>query len=166
MEGVKKQLKNLGSRFAFEFALEMFHDDIIKALRASMEGMQPADIPAMVVEMRFPMLDHVDFSMATDNIEHLEGLSAIRMMELVAEARPDLAEAVQAMDMAGAEYVVRLRQHLLDRVKHPELAMSKSTEYSAPSNMARASCDQCGKSWTVPKSEAPQACVCPFCGSH
>jgi len=160
---IKKRLKKFGSRFAFEFFVEVMHEPIVKALRKYLRGIEPKDIPAMVSEGRFPPLEKLDFTAVRDNAENFEKISLVRLMEFIAEARPDLATAIQDMGMPGAEYLAKLRLHLIELVKHPEKALAKSTEYEPKEKMKRATCSECGKSWPVPEDKADSIKECPFC---
>ena len=160
---VKKRLSKFGSRFAFEFFVEMMHEQIVKALRKYLRGLEPKDIPAMVSEGRFPPLDKLDFTAVSDNAEHFEKISLVRLMEFIAEARPDLATTIQDMGMPGAEYLAKLRLHLIELVKHPEKDLAKSTDYKSEEKMKLATCDNCGQSWPVPEAEASSIKDCPFC---
>lgn len=161
---VKKRLGKFGSRFAFEFFLEVIHDQIVEELRKFLSSIQPEDIPGMARKSRFPPLEHLDFSSLTDNVEHLESIDEVRLMEFIAEARPDLATTIQDMGMPGAKYIVKLRQQLLNLVKHPEKALAKSTDYKPAEEMVQASCDNCGFSFPVPKDKAASLDKCPNCG--
>jgi len=160
---LKRRAKKFGSRFAFEFFVEVMHDQIVKALQKYLSSIQPEDIRSMVRKGRFPPLEKLDFTALGDNIEHLEKISLVRLMEFIAEARPDLATAIQDMGMPGARYIAKLRLHLLDQIKHPEKELAKSIEYKAKEEMALATCDKCGKSWPVPKDKAASIKECPFC---
>ena len=160
----KKQLSKFGSRFAFEFFVETMHERIVEALRKYLRRLEPKDITAMVSEGRFPPLEKLDLTAVSDNAEHFEKISLVRHMEFIAEARPDLATAIQDMGMPGAEYIAKLRLHLIDQIKHPEKALAKSTEYEPKENMKLATCDKCGKSFPIPEAEASSIDKCPFCG--
>lgn len=162
---VKKRLVEAGSSFAFWFFVEMMHDQIVKGLRKYLVSIQPEDIPRMVRKGEFPPLEDLDFSALTDNVEHLEKISLVTLVEYLAEARPDLVTAIQDLNKRGAEYLAKLRLHLLDLVKHPEKPLAESTKYeSKEGELVRATCDKCGKSWAVPKAEASSIDICPFCG--
>jgi len=161
---MKSRLGKFGSRFAFEFFIETMHGQIVKGLRKYLAGIQPDAIPGMVRKSLFPPLEKVDFSAVSDNAEHFEKVSLVRLMELVAEARPDLATAIQDRGLPGAKYMAELRLHLLDQLKHPEKELAKSTEYEPKEEMKRATCDKCGKSWPIPEAEASSIDKCPFCG--
>ena len=160
---VKKRLKKFGSRLAFEFFVEIKHEEIIKALRKYLKGLDPKDIIAMVNEGRFPSVEHLDFTAVSGNEEHFERISLVRLMEFIAEARPDLATAIQDMGMPGAEYLAKLRLRLIELVKQPEKALAKSTDYKSKEKMKLATCDKCGKSFPVPEAEASSIEECPFC---
>jgi len=160
---VKKRLGKFGGRWAFEFFVEMMHERIVKALRKYLRGIEPKDITAMVSEGRFPPLEGLDLTAVSDDAENFEKISLVRLMDFIAEARPDLATAIQDMGMPGAEYLAKLRLHLIDQIKHPEKALAKSTEYKAKEKMKLATCDSCGKSWPVPEDKASSIEECPFC---
>jgi len=161
---LKRRALKFGSRFAFEFFVEVMHDKIVEGLRPCLSGIQPKDIPVMVRKGRFPPLERMDLSAVSDNAEYVGNMSVVRLMEYVAEARPDLASAIQDMGMLGAKYMVKLRLHLLALIKHPEKALAKSTEYEPKEQMKLATCDECGKSWPVPAEKAVSVDICPFCG--
>jgi len=160
---IKARLVKAGSSFAFWFFVEMMHDQIIKGLREYLASMHPGDVPEMVRKGEFPSMEHLDFSAVGDYAEHLEKIPLVTLVEYLAEARPDLVKAIEKMGMQGAEYLVNLRLHLLGLVKHPQKALGESTGYKPKEEMVQATCDQCGKSWAVPKSEAECIKECPFC---
>lgn len=161
---MKSRLHKIGSSFAFAFFLEVMHDEIVSGLRKYVTKIRPEDLPRMVKKGEFPPLKDLDFSAVGDNVKHLEKISVVRLMELLAEARPDLALAIQDMGMKGAEYMAKLRLHLLEMVKHPEKPLAESTDYTPPAEMVQATCDKCHASWPVPKEEASSLDKCPFCG--
>ena len=158
-----QKLRAVGSRFAFELFVELMHDEIVKRLRNYLSAYSPQDIQAMVRENRFPPLENLDFSAVGDNVGHLEKISVVRLVEYLAEARPDLVSAIQDMGMPGAEYLVRLRMHILGLLRHPEKPLAELTDYKPKEGMKLATCDQCGKSWPVPEAEASSIDKCPFC---
>jgi len=160
---VKQRLGKFGSTLAFEFYLKTIHAAMIEGIRKYLTSIKPEDIPAMIRENRFPPLEHLDLSAVSDNSEHLERITPNRLIDFIAEARPDLIIAIQDMGNQGGKYMLKLHLHLLDLMKHPEKAMGKSTDYAPKKEMVQATCDQCGKSWPVPK-DSPSIDKCPFCG--
>lgn len=118
----------------------------------------------MVRKGRFPPLEQLDFSAISDNSEHLERITTDRLIDFIAEARPDLIIAIQDMGNKGGKYILKLRRHLLDQIKHPEMALAKSTDYKPELEMVKATCSNCSKSWPVPKDQASSIDKCPFCG--
>ena len=159
---VRRTLGAFGSRFAFELYVEVMRDQIVEGQRRYLAPLSPEDVRRMVEKGEFPSLDPNALPLDSDN-EHLKRISAVRLMEYLAEARPDLAQTIQGMAEKGAEYMAKLRLHLLDLVTHPEKPLAESTEYETQKGMVKATCDKCGKSWPVPKEEASTIKECPFC---
>ncbi len=161
---MKRQLAKMGSRFAFEFFLETMHQSILRGVRKYLSDISPEKLRSMILEHRFPKVKHLDFSMIGDNTEHLEKISATRIMEFLAEARRDLAAVIMESGPQGALYLVDMRRHFLDLIKNPEKDLAKSTEYTAKSDMVQATCDKCEKSWPVERDKSSTLDKCPFCG--
>ena len=90
---IKESLKKYGSRFAFEFFLEMIHDNIIQGLKDYLESFKPEDVPAMVREKRIPPLDGINFGAVEDNAEHLEKIES--PAPLSADVRSRIKEALK-----------------------------------------------------------------------
>jgi hypothetical protein len=154
---IGKKLSKFGGRFAFEFFIESMHGVIIKGLKDYLINIKAEDIPAMVREVKFPAVDHLDFSAVGDNIENVERISLERLVEFIAEARPDLMLAIQNTGEAGAQYLVKLRAHLLEKIK--------GVTFTPEEQMVEAYCDLCESKWPVPKKKALslKANDCPFC---
>jgi len=161
---VSQRVKRFASRYAFEFFLEVMHDSIIEGFKKYLSPINPEDVRRMVREGTFPPTENVDFSAVTDHADFLEGIGELRLMEdFLAKARPDLAKAIIDMDAAGAEWVVKLRQHLLEKVRHPEAELAKSTDYVPKKDTVLLTCDKCKKQWPVAKDQAAAVKECPFC---
>ena len=154
---IKKSLGKFGSRFAFEFFIETMHDSIIQGLKKYLNTIKAEDIPTMVRDGSFPELAHLDLSALGENVEHIEKISVVRLVEFIAEARPDLATAIMSLGDTGAEYMVKLRRHMLGSLKR--------TEFKPDENVVLAHCDKCDKKWPVKKDEAESVTKCPFCGA-
>ena len=163
-DGMLNQFKKVGSRFAFEFFLEVWQEKLVEMLRKWLSSVTIEDIQKMVKRGKFPDTQGLDFSGVKDYAEYLEKISTERLFEdYIAPARPDLAQAIQGMGMPGAQWLVKLRGHLLSQVKG-SVALAEGTE--APlvkEDIVQASCDVCGKSWPVPRSEFESIKECPFC---
>ena len=158
---VKTSLGKFGNRFAFEFFLETMYVSIIQELKKYLSDTKAEDIPAMIRKGEFPSSKHLDFSAVGDNIEHVKKISLLRLMEFFAEARPDVAQAIQDRGNAGAEYMVKLRIHLLDKIR--QSAGDKG--FRSQEDTVMAHCDKCDRRWPVKKEEFSSIEVCPFCGT-
>lgn len=157
---MKKQLAKMGSRFAFEFFLESMRPRILEGLRNYLRKVEPDGLRDMIKLNRFPDVKNLNFAFLADNTEHLEHISALRLMEFLAEARPDLAQTIMEAARPGADYLAALRRHLLDRIK----AAGSPLEDGPIPELAQATCDKCGKSWPVEKSKSGAIDKCVFCG--
>jgi len=158
---IKKSLAKFGSRFAFEFFLETMHDSVIEGLRKYLSSISAEDISAMVRKSQFPPFEKLDFSAIGDNVQHIEKISLVRFMEFIVEARPDLATAIQNMGNAGAEYMAKLRAHLLNKLRQP----AGGKEFKPKEDTVLAHCDECDKKWPVKREEVGALTECPFCGA-
>ena len=150
-------MKQFGSTLTFEFYLKTMHGAIIEGFRKYLSSIQPEDIRAMVKEDRFPPLEHLDLWGVSDNAEHLERITSDRLIDFIAEARPDLITVIQDMGVQGGKYIIKLRLHILGLLKH--------AEFKPEENVVLAHCDKCGKKWPVKKDEASSITKCPFCGA-
>jgi len=152
--------KSMLGAFAFEMMIEQFWPQIIGGMRRFLAGTTQEQIPGMIKRKEYPYIEPAYFAEASEFIEHLEKVSVVRLTEAINAARPDLVEVLERQGLAGAEYLVALRQHLLECLRDPRrvpAARQKKEEY------ATARCDKCGRSWPVKKSEASHVTECPFC---
>lgn len=154
--GIGQQLKKVGSRFAFEFFLEVWKDKLLDILRKWLSTVTVEDLQKLVKRGEFPDTTGLKFGAVQEYIEYLEKISTERLFEeYIAPARPDLAQAIQEMGMPGAQWLVKLRLHLLEQVRR---AGGKVKE-----DLVQATCDACAKSWPVPRAEFKNITECPFC---
>jgi len=158
---VMDSLKKIGNRFAFEYFLEVWKPKLIEALKKWLARYTVEDVQKMVARGRFPDTSKFDFSPAAEYVQYIEKIPIGRLVEdFLMPARPDLIEALQEMGMPGAKWLVKLRVHLLDKIKQ-----GGKTEAATPKeDIVMAACDVCGKSWPVKKDEAESVTKCPFCG--
>jgi len=155
-DGVGQQLKKIGSRFAFEFFLEIWKPRIIETLREWLSGVSVEDLRKVVSEDKFPDTGSLNLSAVTPYAEYLEKISVERVLEdYLAPARPDLVQELQEMGMQGATWLVKFRLHLLEQVKR--------AGEEVKTDLVQATCDACGKSWPVPRAEFDSIEECPFC---
>jgi Zn finger protein HypA/HybF involved in hydrogenase expression len=153
---VLDRFKSAGSRFAFELALEFFHDSIVDSLSKWLERYSDEDLRKMIVEHRYPPLE-VAFKELERFSKYLDDISEIRLVEeFLLPARPSLNQIFEQVGEQSAVYLVDLRAYLIERIKHP-------VEESLAKAMATATCDKCNKSWPVEKAEFNNIKECPFC---
>ena len=153
-----EQLKKFGGDFAIEFFLEVWKPKIIVGLREWLESYTPEQIRKMVSQGKFLDVRRINFSVASDYLEHIEVISAEELFkDFFIPARPDLAETLLDIPAdRGIRWFEKLRQHLLDQVKE--------AAESVKQDIILAKCDACGKSWPVPREEFDTIESCPFCG--
>lgn len=154
-------LKKVGSRFAFEFFLEVWKPKLIEALRNWLARLTVEDIRKMVAKGKFPDTSSLDFPTVTAYVKYIEQISLERLVEeYLALARPDLVGALQEMGMPAAKWLAKLRLHLLDKIR---VGGQLVEETALKEDVVLATCDACGKKWPVAKSEASSIKECPFC---
>ena len=158
--------KKIGSRFAFFFFLEVFHDKLVKQFREVLEGITPQDIKDMVQKHQYPYIPPEGFRSMEGYEKYIVRIKVGYIAEMIGEARPDLAQALLDMGMEGGLYIHELRAHLIELVLHPEKAMAASPEFVEykPQDMVLAKCQECEKTWPVPRADFDKIEACPFCG--
>lgn len=157
---IAEHFKKISSRFMFEMGLEWFHDQIMEGVRKWLGQYSPEDIRRMVRQRQFPSVPTHYFEQVSGWSQYLEKISVIRLMEMIAEARPELAAAIEEMGMEGAEYMVLLREQFLAWAKDP----SQAPVVGEKVDMVKAVCDACGQSWPVKRADFEKIEKCPFCG--
>lgn len=159
MQEMKERAKSVWSSFAFELFLEVYHDQLIAGLQKWLEGFTIDQVRQMIQATTFPNVPPGAFMAARDFVNFIDNITAIRLMEAIAEARPDIAQAVMDAGDTGRLYMEKLRDHLVACVKEPGVA-----PVSAPAQQKTTvlvTCDQCQKSFPADD----QMKQCPFCGA-
>lgn len=160
---VMDSLKKIGSRFAFEFFLEVWKPKLIEALRNWLTPVSVEDARKMVAKGKFPDTSTLDFPTVTAYVEYIEQISLERLVEeYLAPARPDLVQALQEMGMPAAKWLAKLRLRLLDKIRQGE---QPAREIIPKEDTVLARCDACNKSWPVARSQFDNIDKCPFCGA-
>ena len=153
-------MSNFLRSLLFDFALECW-PGIYDKLREGTASITPETFRRMIKEGSFPVGDASWFAKGHEFLEELkETLTPERIMEILAEARPDLTQVLLEFDVEGYQYIVNLRAHLLDLVRHPEKALPAPTPKK---DMVKATCEACGKTWFLSRVEAEKLAECPFC---
>jgi hypothetical protein len=156
---VLDSLKKVGSRFAFECFLEVWKPKLVESLRKWLEQYSVEDINRMVSQGQFPDVSKLDLSVVKDYLEYIDKISIERLIEdFLGPARPDLIQAIIEMGMPGANWLVKLRLELLEKVRKGQKPADIVKE-----DTVLATCDACGKSWPVARSDFDKVKECPFC---
>jgi len=155
--------KEIGSEFAFHMAIEISKPDIVKGFREWLSGFTIQEFKEMILKGEMPPVSGDMFSNAAPYVKYMEGFSVFDLFEFVGEASPELFKMIQDMGAQGANYLVTLRQYLLDCCKHPEKAPAVVPDAGKAPEMVSVTCDKCGKKFVVKKSEVATLEKCPFC---
>lgn len=145
----------MGSKFLFEMTLETMRPQMLEGFRKFLAPITPADIHDMVRLTRFPDTSKLDFSMVGENSEFIEGIDMERLIEFLIDARPDLVEAINQEGVAGGQYLIKLREHMISKVK--------AAAFKAEKNIKMAHCDVCDGRWPVDTSKGDIPTECPLC---
>lgn len=154
------ELKAAGKQLFIDTYLEFYRGEVIANVKRAVAPFSPDDIREFVAEGKAPPLPPPAIKALSGYEDYLEALKPEELFEWLAEARPDLAETLMSLGDQGAEYIVRLRQFLVDSIRNPEEAPVKQPE----SQMVELTCDACGAKWTLPRNLAEKVRMCPFCG--
>lgn len=158
MADVKEKLKKFGGSFFIELYIEVVKPKIISALHEWLERYTVGQIRSMVRRHQFPDVRAVPFAAVKDYLEYIEEIEAEEAFkELLIPARPDIAEVLlEIPNDRGIKWFTELREYLLEKVR--------SSGAEVKPDIVRATCDNCGKSWPVPRAEFDSIESCPFCG--
>jgi len=156
-DGMGQHLKKVGSRFAFEFFLEMWKPKFIEMLTKWLSPYTVEDLDCAVKKGTFLDISSLNLAAVKPYLEYVEKISVERLLEdYLAPVRPDLVQALQEMGMPGAQWLVKLREHLLNQIR--------GAAQTVKEDIVQANCDACSKSWPVPRDEFDKIESCPFCG--
>jgi len=161
---IGKKLGKFGSKFALNFFLETVEPQIIKGLQDYLKDITPQQIHEMVDKVAFPSMGKVNFAVVSDNVDLLENIGVVRLLKYLSKARPDLSNEIQSMGMRGAEYLVKLRAHILNLIRKAAVISEPVKEMTVEKDLVEIRCDKCGESRMVSREEAATIDKCPACG--
>ena len=153
---LKDTLKEKGKSFTLELWLEFNYDSFIEMVRGALEDVTPEDIKGFVSN-KLPLPIPADAFTNMKGFEgFLEGLEPMRIVEWLSDARPDLVAALDKIPEAP-EYIVNLKQYIVDTVKHGEQAGKQK----------KVTCGDCKNIFYATEEEAEALTKgdmpCPFC---
>ncbi len=158
------KLKEAGGEFAFYWALEIMKPDIVKGFREWLNKYNLEDFFAMIKKGEMPPVTSDMFARVTDKTKYLRKITPLELCEFLAEASPPIMDLIQNMGQDGANYIIKLREYLLDCCENPENApVIAEGGAEKPPEMAKITCDSCKKSWMVKKEEVASVKACIFC---
>lgn len=138
--------------------LEFFPDEVVAKLQKFLAPLTPEDLRQCVADSKAPPLPAEAVEELKGYEDYLERLKPEELFEWLGKARLDLADTLASLGDQGAEYVVKLKSFIVDSIRNPEGAPTKTE-----SQMVKLHCDACGADWTLPKNLAEKVAVCPFC---
>lgn len=156
--------KSAASEFAFQMAVEFSRPQIIAGLRDWLGRYTLEEFKKMVVESRMPPISSEMFRNVQPYAKYLHKFTVYDLFEALGEASPELFNMIQSMGEAGAAYIIRLRQYLLECAKEPEKAAPVvETNKVQAKEVVTIQCDKCKKSFPVPRESLDKLKECPFC---
>jgi len=158
-------LKRAGSQFAFEVAMELSHPLIIDGFRKWLEQYSLDQYRDMIRKGTYPAIKPEHFEAAKDYADYIQGITVDRLIDFLAEARPDIVEVIVSMGDQGGNWLINLREHFLDCLVHPEKAGTGSPAPMPQKKMKTVTCDKCGKSFPMEEEAVAKLEKCPLCGA-
>lgn len=118
------QYKHVGGKFlkgtALELFLEYYHDDLIESFKRALNTIPPEMVPELIKGGAALPIPIEFFQSLKGFEEHLETIEPGRIFEWIAEASPLHASAIMDLGKEGANYMVKLKQFIMDSVRAVE----------------------------------------------
>jgi len=153
------KLKAGAKELFIDLFIEFNREEIIEIMRKFLSPLKPGDMEEFVASGTAPPLPPTAIKNLKAYEDYIEKINPQEVFEFLSAARPDLGELLVSLGDKGAEYVVKLKQFIVDSVK------SYKEEPVEPAKaMVKLHCESCGKNWILPKEEAEAVIKCPFCG--
>ena len=156
-----QKVKQFGNAFLFEMFIEEFYPRFIKQLRENLTGITPEIIKSMVTAGQYPELPAQVYADLHGYEQHLQRITVQRLWKAMVKARPDLAGALDSIGEPGYRWFARFRERLLAGISTGRPLSNAPGEVAVP--MVEVSCDVCGKTQIIAKSQAASLQECPFC---
>lgn len=154
----KDDLKAAAKEFFIDTYLVFYDAEVVAILKQFLAPLSPKQLEQFVADGTAPPIPDAAIKRLKGYEDYIELIKPEEVFQWLAKARPDLAETLVSLGDAGAEYVVKLQKFLLGSIKNPEQVPTGQT------GKVELTCEQCGKTWELPKDEAEKVTVCPFCG--
>ena len=176
-KSLKGTVGETGKAIAVEMYLEMYHGEFINNFRKALMHIKVEDVPLYIYGKKpLPIPPNV-WSYAKGFEKQIERIKIERILEWIAEARPEIAKAIMAEGSVGYLYLRELKKSIIQAVENaPPLtevqqqqmdqALGQKPEEKSTENipMTEVTCDACGYKFTIPTSEKHNIKECPSCG--
>ncbi len=161
---LKGKAGDASSEFLFWMIYESSKPKIVATLRKWLQPFTPQAVREMVLAGTFPNVEPEILLGAQGFDGYLAKIKADELIDFLAEARPDLMQAIaECGNEKGGAWIMALREHLLHVIAEPEAQLGESRELPPQQPMKQAKCTNCGKTWPVLESEFSKIEACPFC---
>ncbi|MDD4967307.1 MAG: hypothetical protein PHD44_10190 [Halothiobacillus sp.] len=156
----------MSEAFFFMF-LRNKRKDFVKGFREWLGQNSLEELKSMIQNGEFPALKE---EWVNNCIPYKGGIKAIpfpMFFEFIAEASPELADHINSLGYEGGVYLGELRNYFIECLDHPEnMRVTTGTPAAEPdAATVIATCDKCGKTVPIKKSDLDQSQVCPFCNA-
>jgi hypothetical protein len=156
----------MSEAFFFMF-LRNKRKDFVNGFREWLGQNSLVELKAMIRNGEFPALKE---DWVINCLPYKEGIKRIpfpMFFEFIAEASPELADHINSLGYEGGVYLGKLRNHFIECLEHPESmqAIARAPAADLDAETVIATCDKCGKSIPIKKSDLEQNQVCPFCNA-
>lgn len=179
LSGLKKGSGSFLGKLAFETFVEFYYDDIVKNFKSYLSNLQSFDIKEMVVTKTLPAMDPHLFTTLSGYDMVIDQIKPERFFKVFYDARPDLAEALAETGVAGIEYLMMLKAHIVALARGEDLSKALGKEnvekvevpieqvaqpQPEASKIYLSTCDSCGAEFPVTREMFDKITCCPFCG--
>ena len=161
---LKETIGVIGKKFITELSLEYKHDTILAAVYEFCKPMTPATLKQFIEHGKPPsnLASLISFLSGYKELVKEYSIKALaeKFAELICEARPDLEETFYNLGDQSGAWLFGCAELIRNRVLNP----SQFMENDEP-EIVEISCDNCGKSMRISRSDAEALKQCPFCGT-
>ncbi|MCK5235866.1 MAG: hypothetical protein KAR06_02680 [Deltaproteobacteria bacterium] len=183
----------LGKRVLIELYIDTYKEELIAKLRMALGYIKPEDVPKFVKGHEALPIPPKLFSALKGYEGYLETVSPERIFNWIAEARPEIGQALLDLGEECVIYIANFKAFIIDSIKAaPDKEAVSTTEEQPPAADSKGQeekpqakeegqpqteerekpqvqkvwvhCTSCDERWEVPQDEVESIKECPFCG--